>query len=196
MRARVSVLQTPTAKDPNYLKSYVMAVELPENAAFAPQLEIRVYDRKMGLTHPLIGATSVRLDTKLPWNMEDYVAPLTMEFKKGREIVDDQEEDEATDPTERDEDDEGDDEEEGEGGDKPPTAGGEGEEEEGEKRDPRALEDPGTGVFPLDQDVELGLVQEDIEHEEKARRRAEERRKAGKGGGQVGGMNEAMGQAG
>lgn len=174
--------KSPSPKDPNYLKTYTLAVELPENAAFAPPLDIRVYDRRLGLSHPLIGATSVRLDTKLPWNSEDYVPPLTMEFKKGRDFIDEQDEDESTDPTERESDDEDEakevedgDEEEGEGEGARRRARPEG-------ADSRQLEDPGTGVFLFDQDIELGMVKEDVEYEEEQRRRAEERRK-GKGPG-------------
>ena len=50
----------PTGKDPNFLLHKVLPVELPENPAFAPNLEVRVFDRLYGgMSAPLIGATAI-----------------------------------------------------------------------------------------------------------------------------------------
>ena len=56
----------------------VRRVELPENPVFAPMMDIKVYDtRTGGLNKPLVGACTIPLDVKIPWNSEGYVAPLS-----------------------------------------------------------------------------------------------------------------------
>lgn len=167
-----------------------MAVELPENPLFAPELEIRVFDKKLGgMSNPLIGSLSVRLDKKLPWNHDDYVPPLTMEVKKGKEMVQDQEEDEGATAEEEQEQEDEEDEKEGAG------EGGAKEEKEGDKKDEAGegegkgkgsgkgrLEDTGVGVVGPLEALDLGRVKEDVEYEEASMKALAEARASKKGG--------------
>lgn len=64
----------PNARNANFIYRRVMSVELPEQARFGPQLDLRVYNAGV-LSDTLLGATSVDLSHKLPWNPHEYVAP-------------------------------------------------------------------------------------------------------------------------
>jgi hypothetical protein len=177
----------PTAKDPNYLERAIIPVELPEDPTFAPQLEIRVFDKRLGgLSQPLIGADCVNLARKLPWAM-DYLEPLSMKIPDGRTLVTEQEEDDSADPAdggeEEEEEEEEDEGEEGaEGGPDEPGLGdttaepGTGGVQEAKSsgtepaeakpktpKSPRAKggppkqEDTGTGLFPLEEKDKISL---------------------------------------
>ena len=66
----------PRGRDANYLVQRIIPVHIAENPMFAPQLSIRVYDRRLGgVETPLVGASCVSLDTFLPWNSDGYQAP-------------------------------------------------------------------------------------------------------------------------
>jgi len=69
----------PCGRNANFLERKIMAVEMPENALYAQHMDLRVYDAHIGLStglqNPLVGACSIDLATKMPWNSEDFVPP-------------------------------------------------------------------------------------------------------------------------
>jgi hypothetical protein len=65
----------PSGSDPNFLQRIVIPCQMPENALFAPALNLEVHDSRLGgLDTPLIGTACVPLETKLPWS-SSFVAP-------------------------------------------------------------------------------------------------------------------------
>ncbi|OQR80945.1 myoferlin-like protein [Achlya hypogyna] len=70
----------PSPHDPNYLERIVIPLAVPEDARYAPRLNLSVYDTLLGGFHkPLLGTASIDLATKLPFSNglpnEAYVAP-------------------------------------------------------------------------------------------------------------------------
>lgn len=59
----------PSGTNPNFLQRIVKEVELPENAHFAPRLNIIVKDTRLGgFQTPIIGSASIEMSTKIPWS--------------------------------------------------------------------------------------------------------------------------------
>ncbi|KAF4323979.1 hypothetical protein BBO99_00002154 [Phytophthora kernoviae] len=59
----------PSGSNPNFLQRIVKEVELPENAHFAPRLNIIVKDTRLGgFQTPIIGSASIEMSTKIPWS--------------------------------------------------------------------------------------------------------------------------------
>jgi hypothetical protein len=59
----------PSGNNPNFLQRIVKEVELPENAHFAPRLNIIVKDTRLGgFQTPIIGSASIEMTTKIPWS--------------------------------------------------------------------------------------------------------------------------------
>ncbi|KAF0685796.1 Aste57867_22404 [Aphanomyces stellatus] len=80
----------PSGTNPNFLQRIVREVELPEEALFAPMLNIMVKDTRLGGWYlPLIGTCSVDMSTKIPWG-KGYIPPQTLDLDN---IPDDEEED-------------------------------------------------------------------------------------------------------
>ncbi|KDO20674.1 hypothetical protein SPRG_13426 [Saprolegnia parasitica CBS 223.65] len=70
----------PSPHDPNYLERIVIPISVPEDARYAPRLNLSVYDTLLGgFVKPLLGTASIDLATKLPFSNgrpnEAYVAP-------------------------------------------------------------------------------------------------------------------------
>ncbi|RHY87253.1 hypothetical protein DYB35_010757, partial [Aphanomyces astaci] len=70
----------PTPANPNFLERILIPIQLPEDAQFAPRLNLSVFDTLLGGFHkPLLGTCSIDLTTKLPFSngVENpvYVAP-------------------------------------------------------------------------------------------------------------------------
>lgn len=74
----------PSGRNANFLERKVMAIDMPENPLYAQNLDLRVYDARVGISAGLhkylLGASSVDLSSKLPWNSEAFVAPQTELF--------------------------------------------------------------------------------------------------------------------
>ncbi|KAH8059008.1 hypothetical protein JL722_5555 [Aureococcus anophagefferens] len=64
----------PSGRNANFIERKTMCLEMPENALFAQQMDLRVYNSVLG-SDPLLGATSIDLAPKMSWNTELYVAP-------------------------------------------------------------------------------------------------------------------------
>lgn len=59
----------PSGANPNFLQRIVKPVELPENAHFAPRLNIIVKDTRLGgFQTPIIGSASIEMTSKIPWS--------------------------------------------------------------------------------------------------------------------------------
>ncbi|KAG7389144.1 hypothetical protein PHYBOEH_007572 [Phytophthora boehmeriae] len=59
----------PSGSNPNFLQRIVKEVELPENAHFAPRLNIIVKDTRLGgFQTPIVGSASIEMSTKIPWS--------------------------------------------------------------------------------------------------------------------------------
>lgn len=59
----------PSGSNPNYLQRILKEVELPENAHFAPRLNIIVKDTRLGgFQTPIIASASVEMNSKIPWS--------------------------------------------------------------------------------------------------------------------------------
>ncbi|RLN20509.1 hypothetical protein BBJ28_00005436 [Nothophytophthora sp. Chile5] len=59
----------PSGSNPNFLQRIVKEVELPENAHFAPRLNIIVKDTRLGgFQTPIVGSASIEMKTKIPWS--------------------------------------------------------------------------------------------------------------------------------
>jgi hypothetical protein len=81
VRFQTASSKTPRGKNANFLERKVMAVMLPEDPLYSPQLTIRVHDSRLGgLNNPIVGTASVNLATKTPWNDTDYRPPQTQSF--------------------------------------------------------------------------------------------------------------------
>ncbi|CAM9189853.1 unnamed protein product, partial [Laminaria digitata] len=66
----------PSGKNANFAERKVCTVILPENPLYAPQLCIKVIDKRMsGLSNPVVGTCSVAMAPKMPWNDEGYQPP-------------------------------------------------------------------------------------------------------------------------
>eukprot|EP00903_Cladosiphon_okamuranus_P014837 g13738.t1 len=71
----------PSGKNANFADRKVRTVLLPENPLFAPQLCIRVHDKRMsGLNNPVVGTCSVAIAYKMPWNDAEYRPPQSQSF--------------------------------------------------------------------------------------------------------------------
>ncbi|KAI9909986.1 hypothetical protein PsorP6_010790 [Peronosclerospora sorghi] len=67
----------PSGSNPNFLARIVKPVDLPENALFAPRLNIIVKDTRLGgFQTPIIGSASIDMSRKIPWS-KTYRAPQT-----------------------------------------------------------------------------------------------------------------------
>jgi hypothetical protein len=64
----------PSGTSPNFLQRIVFPVQLPENALYAPALQIRVVDTRMGFTCAL-GSGRFPLDHELSWCEREYEVP-------------------------------------------------------------------------------------------------------------------------
>ncbi|GMF14931.1 unnamed protein product [Phytophthora fragariaefolia] len=59
----------PSGSNPNFLQRIVKEVDLPENAHFAPRLNIIVKDTRLGgFQTPIIGSASIEMSSKIPWS--------------------------------------------------------------------------------------------------------------------------------
>lgn len=59
----------PSGSNPNFLQRILKEVELPENAHFAPRLNIIVKDTRLGgFQTPIIGSASIEMTSKIPWS--------------------------------------------------------------------------------------------------------------------------------
>lgn len=69
----------PCGRNANFLERKIMPVEMPEDALYAQHMDCRVYDSRVGLStglqNPLLGACSIDLAKKMPWNSGDFVPP-------------------------------------------------------------------------------------------------------------------------
>ncbi|KAJ1449086.1 hypothetical protein M885DRAFT_622839 [Pelagophyceae sp. CCMP2097] len=76
---RTKSSRNPSGRDANFIERKVLDVLLPEDALFAPMLDLRVFDASRslvnGLQRPLLGACAIDLATKMPWNARDFVPP-------------------------------------------------------------------------------------------------------------------------
>ncbi|CAM9162703.1 unnamed protein product [Scytosiphon promiscuus] len=82
----------PSGKNANFAERRVRTVLLPEDPLFAPQLCIRILDKRMsGLTNPVVGTCSVAIATKMPWNDVGYCPPQSQSFssRKSKNVDDD-----------------------------------------------------------------------------------------------------------
>ena len=81
---RTQPSSVPSGRNANFLERKVMAIDMPENPLYAPNLDLRVYDARVGISaglhKRLLGASSIDLSSKLPWNSEAFVAPQTELF--------------------------------------------------------------------------------------------------------------------
>eukprot|EP00596_Hydrurales_sp_CCMP1899_P004949 CAMPEP_0119051930 /NCGR_PEP_ID=MMETSP1177-20130426/73383_1 /TAXON_ID=2985 /ORGANISM="Ochromonas sp, Strain CCMP1899" /LENGTH=1845 /DNA_ID=CAMNT_0007031303 /DNA_START=346 /DNA_END=5881 /DNA_ORIENTATION=+ len=71
---KTSQCRIPSPNDPNYLDRLILDTKLPEDPLFAPALEIKCYDSRMG-SNIILGTLSVDLATYLPWNGAEYIPP-------------------------------------------------------------------------------------------------------------------------
>eukprot|EP00937_MAST-01D_sp_MAST-1D-sp2_P005539 g5539.t1 len=79
---RTATSQTPSGPEANFLETVSFDCELPVDPLFAPHLGVKVFDSRLGgFTTPLVGSSSIALETKLPWNKAGYVAPQKHYFK-------------------------------------------------------------------------------------------------------------------
>ncbi len=166
----------PRGRDANFITHEVRRVELPENPVFAPMMDIKVYDtRTGGLNKPLVGACTIPLDVKIPWNSEGYVAPLSDLFDESEAFKRAEEEQKRREEAERKrlEEEEKEDEEGGE--DEEDDDDDEEEDEPGDdlmpelERKPGAGDhkDGGTGAFEAGTISELPMVHEDAVYQER-----------------------------
>ncbi|KAE8903430.1 hypothetical protein PF005_g14426 [Phytophthora fragariae] len=59
----------PSGSNPNFLQRIVKEVQLPENAHFAPRLNIIVKDTRLGgFQTPIVGSASIEMSSKIPWS--------------------------------------------------------------------------------------------------------------------------------
>mmetsp|Transcript_3699 Transcript_3699/g.10922 ORF Transcript_3699/g.10922 Transcript_3699/m.10922 type:complete len:1377 (-) Transcript_3699:822-4952(-) len=69
----------PEGRNANFLERSIISIEMPENAIYAQQMDLRVYDAHIGLStglkKPLLGSCSVELAKKMPWNSGGFIAP-------------------------------------------------------------------------------------------------------------------------
>ncbi|CAM9402960.1 unnamed protein product [Ectocarpus sp. 12 AP-2014] len=80
----------PSGKNANFAERKVRTVLLPEDPLFAPQLCIRVLDKRMsGLNNPVVGTCSVAVATKMPWNDAGYCPPQSQSFSSRKDKADD-----------------------------------------------------------------------------------------------------------
>lgn len=124
----------PRGRDANFLQKEVLFVMLPENPTFAPQLSVRVFDRRLsGISSPLVGAASLSLGPKMPWNSEGFIPPQSQLFN----AADVNEEEEVKSPLH-----------EEQGADDDQLAGGDGDvnSEDGERETSSGVADASGGV--------------------------------------------------
>lgn len=70
----------PSGSNPNFLQRIVKEVDLPENAHFAPRLNIIVKDTRLGgFQTPIVASASVEMTTKIPWS-KHYRPPQSDSF--------------------------------------------------------------------------------------------------------------------
>ncbi|KAK1942894.1 Dysferlin [Phytophthora citrophthora] len=76
----------PSGSNPNFLQRIVKEIDLPENAHFAPRLNIIVKDTRLGgFQTPIVGSASIEMSTKIPWSkhykppQEDTLAEIELE---------------------------------------------------------------------------------------------------------------------
>ncbi|KAF0685790.1 Aste57867_22398 [Aphanomyces stellatus] len=82
----------PSGENPNFLQRIVREVELPEDALFAPMLNIMVKDTRLGgWNKPTIGNAAIDMTTKLPWG-DSYIPPQSLEIEQMQEAVNDDDE--------------------------------------------------------------------------------------------------------
>jgi hypothetical protein len=52
----------------------IMETQIPEDPIFAPALEVRCIDKRVG-GDVIVGTVAIDLDTKLPWNGAAFIPP-------------------------------------------------------------------------------------------------------------------------
>jgi hypothetical protein len=69
----------PEGRNANFLERSIIAIEMPEKAMYAQQMDLRVYDAHIGLStglkKPLLGSCSIELAKKMPWNAGGFIPP-------------------------------------------------------------------------------------------------------------------------
>eukprot|EP00633_Aureoumbra_lagunensis_P005480 CAMPEP_0197308502 /NCGR_PEP_ID=MMETSP0891-20130614/6865_1 /TAXON_ID=44058 ORGANISM="Aureoumbra lagunensis, Strain CCMP1510" /NCGR_SAMPLE_ID=MMETSP0891 /ASSEMBLY_ACC=CAM_ASM_000534 /LENGTH=1990 /DNA_ID=CAMNT_0042792899 /DNA_START=20 /DNA_END=5992 /DNA_ORIENTATION=+ len=69
----------PSGRNANFIQRRIISVEMPENALYAQQMDLRVYDAR-SISTPLLGACTVDLAKKMSWNADEYEPPQTELF--------------------------------------------------------------------------------------------------------------------
>ncbi len=65
----------PSGSDPNFCERVVLPVRVPTNPIFAPSLNMKVYDSRLGgFSTPLLGTASIPLENKIPGS-DSYQPP-------------------------------------------------------------------------------------------------------------------------
>ena len=66
-----SASKKPTGSNPNFIEQIRIPMKLPVNALFAPALNMRVRDTRLGgFSKPTIGTCAVPLSQKIPWSAD------------------------------------------------------------------------------------------------------------------------------
>jgi hypothetical protein len=71
---RTAPSRVPSATNPNFQDRLVMETQVPEDPMFAPALEVRCFDRRVG-NDVILGAVAIELNSKMPWNGAQYIPP-------------------------------------------------------------------------------------------------------------------------
>jgi len=87
-KKQTKMSKTPNSANPNYSERLTFPLQLPEDYLYAPQLTIRVYEKKLGV-RKLLGVCPVDIANKLPWNDENYEAPQQHAFRSQEVNIDD-----------------------------------------------------------------------------------------------------------
>eukprot|EP01038_Epipyxis_sp_PR26KG_P011587 gene11587-15520_t len=84
---RIESKRTSSKNDYNFLNRDVILIQIPEDPLFAPTLEIRLFDTRTVGPRILLGHTNIPLNTKIPWNIEDYIPPRQHEIMQSNIIA-------------------------------------------------------------------------------------------------------------
>lgn len=72
--AKTAQSRVPSPNNPNFLDRLIIDTKLPEDPLYAPALEIKCFDARVGGT-VVLGTASVSLSAKEPWNGAEYMPP-------------------------------------------------------------------------------------------------------------------------
>jgi len=72
--AKTAQSRVPSPNNPNFLDRLIIDTKLPEDPLYAPALEIKCYDARVGGT-VVLGTASIALSAKEPWNGSEYMPP-------------------------------------------------------------------------------------------------------------------------